>query len=289
MQITRAQVKQEGLNTVYDLIASFGWMVGVSLFAAPNGIAPGGIWGISVLLNYLFRLPIGTMSLLFNVPLLILAYRVLGRTFVVRTLRTLLCYTILTDVIFANPSMIYRGDPLLAALYGGIFSGAGTALIFMHGSTSGGTDIVNRLIQRKYPHLSAGQISMVLNAVVMCLAAIVYRNINAALYGLIYSFSSSRVMDTILNGIDMGKCVLVVTRRPQEISRHIIEELHRSATILDGKGAYLQDEVSVLMCVVRKPQFYRLKKFVAQCDPGAFVVITDATQIIGRGFRPIDA
>ncbi len=286
--LNKENVLLEVRNTLNDFFVALCWGVGVIIFAAPSHIAPGGVNGISVLLNYLFNTPIGTVTLLINIPLLLIAYRVLGRRFVLYTLRTLILYSIVTDVIFSRVTFAYQGDPMMAAIFGGLFNGLGTALVFMHGSTGGGFDIINRLVHKKYPYFSTGQLALTMNAAVMIAAALVYKTINATLYGLIFSFTSSRVLDTILNGADMGKCALIVTHKPEEISKYIIGELHRSATKLEGKGAYLQDDVTVLMCVTRKQQIYRLKSFVSQCDPHAFIVITDATQIIGKGFQSID-
>ncbi len=278
----------EARNTLNDCLVALAWGIGVVIFAAPSHIAPGGVNGIAVLLNYLFKTPIGVITLLFNVPLLLIAYRVLGRKFVLYTLRTLVLYTIVTDIVFSHVTFTYQGDPLMAAIFGGLFNGFGTALVFMHGSTGGGFDIINRLIQRRYPYFSTGQLALAMNAAVMIAAAVVYKTINATLYGLVFSFTSSKVIDAILNGADMGKCALIVTRHPEEIEEHIISDLNRSATVIPAMGAYLHDDVSVLMCVTRKQQFYRLKKLVEACDPHAFIVITDATQIIGKGFKPID-
>ena len=285
--VSKAQIQTEAIDIGCDVIASVCWCIGVTLIAAPNGIAPCGISGIVVLLNYLFRLPIGATNLAFNIPLMYLAYRILGRKYMLRTLRTLLIYTVLTDYVFSAIAFTYQGETLLAGIFGGIFNGAGTALVFMRGSTSGGIDIINRIIQKNHPYFSTGQISLVMNIVVMAAAALVYRDINAALYGIIFSFSSSRVVDGILNGADMGKCVIIITQKPEAVAKHVIEELHRSATLLPGKGAYLHDDVSVLICVVRKQQFFRLKRFLAQEDPKAFAVVTDATQILGKGFRSL--
>jgi len=276
-------------NTISDILVALSWGIGVKIFAAPSHIAPGGVNGISVLLNYLFHLPIGTTTLVINVPLLLIALRVLGKGFVFYTLRTLVCYSIVTDIVFEHVTFTYLGDPLMAAIFGGLFNGLGTALVFIHGSTGGGFDIINRLLQRRYPHISTGQLALGMNAIVMCAAALVYGSIDAALYGLVFSFTSSKVIDGILNGADMGKCALIVTHHPQEIAEYIITGLHRSATLLEGTGAYLHDDVSVLMCVTRKQQFYRLKQFVAEYDPHAFIVITDATQIIGKGFRSMNS
>lgn len=281
----KGQIKQ----ILIDILASVSLAIGINIFAAPNGIAPGGVSGIAVILNYLFDLPIGTVSLCINIPLLILAWKVKGKDFTIKTLRTLICYMIVSDVFFVKLPFTFEGDIMMSIIYGGVFSGFATALVFSQGGTLGGTDILNRVLQLKYPYISTGQLSLGMNAIVMCLAAIVYRNLNAALYGLVYSFVASKIMDSLLNGLDMGKCVMIITHKPDEISKHIIEELHRTATVIDGKGAYLKDDTTVLLCVVRKPQFYQLKKFVAAIDPKAFVIITEATQIIGAGFKPIDS
>lgn len=272
-----------------DIVVSVFLSIGVNVFAAPNGVAPGGVSGISVLLNYLFNFPIGITNFLINVPLLLAAWQFKGRDFTIRTLRTLMCYMVISDVFFTDISFTYQGDIMLAVIYGGLCSGFANALIFSNGGTLGGTDILNRIIQLKYPHISTGQLSLSMNAVIMCTAAIIYGNVNAALYGLVYSFVSSRIIDSVLNGLDMGKCVMIVTHHPHEISQHIIHELHRSATLIEGKGAYLNDDTTVLLCIVRKQQFYQLKKVVAGVDPKAFVIITDATEIIGTGFKPLNS
>lgn len=288
LRFDRASSKLLLRDTMIDVAASLFMAAGIKIFSAPNQIAPGGVNGIATLINYLTGLPIGTMGLLFNIPLLLLAYRKLGSRFTLRTLRTIVIYSLATDLVFANPPT-YTGDSMLAALFAGVFVGVGGGMVFMHGSTSGGSDIITKLVQKKRPYLSTGQLVMAINGVVMVAAAVVYRNIEAALYGLIMTFATGKIMDSILYGADTGKCCMIITSKPKEISQHIIQDLHRSATILDGTGAYKQNETWMLLCVVRKQEFYSLKKLIRAVDPMAFVIVSEAHQIIGQGFKAIDA
>lgn len=287
-KLNKEQLLQIGKDLVYDFSGSVCMSIAIKMFSAPNKIAPGGVNGIATLINYLTEFPIGSAALLLNIPLLFLAWKGLGRRFVLWTLRTLLIYTAVADILFVSP-IVYRGDPLLAALFGGVFIGIAGGLIFMHGSTAGGADIVMKLIQRKYPHYSAGQLIFVINAAVMLAAAAVYQNIEAALYGLIMTFTSGRVMDGILYGADVGKSCLIITGRPDELAKEIIENINRSATIIDVKGAYRNTEGWMLICVVRRQEYYTLKRIIARVDPDAFVIVNEANQILGRGFKSIDA
>ncbi len=288
MKLTRRQFASGVKGLALDAAASTFWAIGVKMFAVPNKIAPSGFTGITVLVNYLTGLPIGSMSLLLNVPFLIICWRVIGKDFVMQTVRVLLIYTLLLDLVFTAPP-VYTGDPLLAALFGGVFSGIGGGIVFSQGSSGGGTDLIVKLIRKKYPYVSTGQLVVCINGLIMILAAIVYGNIEAGLYGLIMSFTSGRVVDTILNGADSAKSVMIVTHRPQLIADSIIHQLHRSATILSGTGAYNHKDTYVLLCVVRKTEFFQLKRVIREADPYSFVIVNEANQILGKGFRAIDS
>lgn len=272
----------------FDLIASVCWTIGVRLFAVPNHIAPSGFNGITVIINYLTNLPIGSMALLMNIPFLAVCWKRIGHDFVIRTARVLVIYTLLVDFVFTS-LLVYRGDGIIAAIFGGLFNGLGTGLVLRQGYSGGGTDLIIKLIRKSYPYFSTGELVLAVNGVIMCCAALVYGNIEAALYGLIMTFTAGRVMDMILNGADAAKSVMVVTYKPEEISKLIIERLNRSATIISGKGAYRGDDTFVLLCVVRKSEFFRLKKLIREADPMAFVVVNEANQILGNGFRAIDS
>ncbi len=278
------RLKQFILDIGYDLVGTSLCAIGIMVFSSPNHIAPGGASGVATLVNYLTGIPIGTMSMLINIPLLLIGYRSLGKRFTLNTLRTVLVSTLMLDYVWTHLPP-YRGDVLLAALFAGVFSGAGVGVIFMHGSTTGGSDIITKMILKKHPYYSAGKIVLYINGFVMILAAFVYQNIEAALYGLIMTFTSGKVLDGLIYGANVGKYVTVITKRGQQVADVIIEQLHRGVTILAGKGAYTQEPNEMLVCVVRKQEFYRLKNAIYSIDPAAFIVVTEANDIIGKGFH----
>lgn len=180
----------------------------------------------------------------------------------------------------------YTGNALLASLFGGVCMGAGLAVVFMRGSTTGGSDILGKLLQLKAPHIRLAE--MLILDCLFCAAAIVYRNIEASLFGLIAMYASAQVMDGILYGLENGKLVHIVSTQNDEITKDIIAHLNRSATILKGRGAYSGTEMDVIMVVVRKTEFFKLKTLVHSHDPNAFIVVTEAGEIIGEGWKPID-
>jgi uncharacterized membrane-anchored protein YitT (DUF2179 family) len=276
--------KEIGVDIFYETVGCGMMAVGVLMFLRPNHIAPGGVTGIATILNYLFNLPIGGISLFMNLPLLALGYRILGRVFTVRTLITLLINTLMFDYGVAIIPL-YQGDQLLAAMFGGVLTGVGAGLIFMRGSTSGGTDIVVKITQRSLPHLSTGRIGLVINALVFAWAALVYGNIETALYGLVVTYVSGVVMDSIIYGVDEGKTVMVFSAKSEQIAQVIIERHNRGVTYIDGEGAYTRQPTRLLYCAVRRNEYPRLKKTIYQIDPDAFVIVSDATELLGKGFR----
>lgn len=288
MKITKKQVISHTKGFAFNIIAAIFAAIGIKMFAVPNQIAPSGFIGLTVIINYLTGLPIGSMSLLMNIPFLIICWKVIGKNFVLQTVRVLIIYTILLDFVFSTPP-VYTGDPLLAALFGGVFNGIAGGLVFSQGASSGGTDLIIKLIRKKYPYVSTGQLVVAINGIIMIMAALVYGNIEAALYGLIMTFTSGKIVDAMLNGADSAKSVMIVTHQPQIISDCIIHKLRRSATILNGTGAYRKDNTFVLLCVVRKTEFFQLKKLIRETDPNAFVIVNEANQILGQGFRAIDS
>lgn len=274
------------VDLLFDLMGSAVYAVGVHMFTAPNHIAPGGVTGIATLVNYLSGAPIGTVSLLINIPLVGLSYYFLGRSTTVKTLKSVLVMSVVLDImVFFLPP--YTENPLLAALFGGVGIGAGLALIFMRGATTGGTDIVARLLQLKFPYLPIGRAMLFVDVVVLAASSLVYRQLESALYGLIAIFACSRVLDSLLYGLDVGKMVLVISEKSEEISKLIISDLDRGATLLAGRGAYSGQDRFVVLSAVRKNQFYRLKRLVHEADPKAFVIVAEAGEIMGEGFKPI--
>lgn len=274
------------LDTLYDLAGGAVFAVGLGCFVGPAMIAPGGVSGLSVIVGHLTGLPVGTLNMTFNVPLLLLAWFFLGRRFTVKTLWAVLLQSVMIDLagLFLP---VYTGERIMAALFGGVAIGAGLALVFMRGSTTGGTDIVSRLLQLKFRHLSIGKLLFMVDTTVLLLSVAVFRNLETGLYGMITIYTSNRVLDSILYGLDTGKVLLVISQKDDEIANRIMNRLERGVTFLQGTGGWSGQERKILLCAVRAAQSYRVEEIVRGIDPEAFVIVLEANQIAGEGFRPI--
>ena len=270
------------------LVGTFLGSIATHCFIQPANIAPGGATGIALMLNHLTGFPVGAATLCINVPLLLLAWRYLSGSFALRTAATCLLSAVMLDLVVTPLFPAYTGDRLLSCLSGGVLIGMGMALIFISGSTTGGSDIVSRLLQKRFPHVSMGRALMAIDGMVLLSSILVFRNPEAALFGLITLFSSTKVIDSILFGVDTGTMVTVVTTRPEEISRQITQNLHRGATIVPGTGAYSGQQNGVVLCAVRKSQFPHLKQLIHAADPHAFVMVTETTQVFGEGFKAME-
>lgn len=287
-KLTKAQVGGFLLDCGYDFVGSLLYGVGILSFTAPNHIAPGGVSGIATIVNYACGAPIGMVNFLINIPLLILGFLFLGKGFTVKTMKSVVIMSFVLDYVCVYIP-VYTGNVLVAGLFGGVLMGIGLGVVFMRGSTTGGTDILGRLIQRKAPFIPIGRMLFILDAIILTAAAVVYQNIETALFGLIAMFASAQVMDSVLYGMENGKLVYIISPHNDRISQVLMERLERSATILDGKGAYTRDEKDVIMTVVRKTEFFKLKKIVKEVDPNAFVIVTEAGEILGEGWKDINA
>lgn len=282
-----AKMMKFAIDLVFTIAGCIIFAIGIYAFIQPNQIAPGGVSGISIMLHYLTGIPVGALSFTINIPLLLLAWKFLGWKFTGQTLMSVVTLSFMLDyvaVLFPQ----YEGDPLLAALFGGALIGTGLAIVFMRGFTTGGSDIISRLLQLKYPYLQLGKILMVIDLLVILTSAYVFGRIETALYGMVAVFTSSRMVDSLLYGMDTGKLVYIMSCRAVELSERIIEGLGRGCTILKSTGAYTKQDSNVLMVAVRRPQYYILKKMVRELDPKAFIIVTDATEVLGEGFKRIE-
>ncbi|MBR5485943.1 MAG: YitT family protein [Oscillospiraceae bacterium] len=271
-----------------DILGSLLFAISVNMFTAPNNIAPGGVTGIATLINYLTDAPIGTVSLLINVPLLIISYKALGKHLTLRTLKTIFIMTLMLDIVTVNIPP-YQGDKLLACIFAGVLGGIGLGVVFMRGSTTGGADIINRILKKRFPHISIGKITLFFDSMVLISSAFVYHSMESALYALITIFVETRMVDSIIVGLDRGKVLYIISNKSAEIGKAITVEIGRGATLLSGTGVYSNQERQVLMCAVRNHQYPAVKKIAHRIDPYSFMVVTDAGEILGEGFRGIDS
>ncbi|MBQ8001597.1 MAG: YitT family protein [Ruminococcus sp.] len=284
---------------ISDIIIIFAgcvlYALSIVLFISPNNIAPGGVIGISTLINYTFDfLPLGTMSLILNIPLFIWGFVVLGWKYLSRSVICTGISSVLIDlfnfVIDLGYIRPYTGDGLLVSIFGGLFCGAGLALIFYRGGSTGGTDIVARIMHEKTPHISQGNFMLSVDALVVLVSAFVYGNIENALYAIICIFVMSRTIDTILYGVSRnnGKLLFIVTSKYDEVTDTILRRVDRGVTLLKAEGGFRRDDKRVILCAVRSNQVHLTNQLVHQIDPEAFAIVTTANAIKGRGFYSYD-
>ena len=285
LSVKQKKIKDLFLDVCGDIIGSFIFGIGIISFIGPANIAPGGVSSIALMINHFIPVPIGLTSFLINVPLLILSFLYLGKRFTFKTIRTLAINTVVIDLIVTPLIPIYSGDRLLGSLYGGVLVGSGLALIFLRGSTTGGTDIVSFLLQKFVPSFSIGRAMMIIDGSVIAASMLVYRDIESGLFGIISLFTMTQVLDGIIYGVDKGCLVTVISPKNRQIAERIISEMDRGATFLKGEGGYSHEEKDVLLCAVRQVQFTRLKSIIYQEDRDAFIIVSDVGQILGEGFK----
>lgn len=280
------RINKESIRDMLLLVTgAFIYSVGTQSFIVPANIAPGGAVGIALMINFVTKLPVGRMTLLVNLPLLVLAWFYLSRRFAIRTAIACGICSFILDYVVAPICPVYVGDRMMSSLYGGILVGIGMAFIFLSGSTTGGSDVAGYLFQKKYPHVQIGRALLIIDGIILSLSIFVFRNVDAALFGMISLYAQTKVIDTIIYGSDAGSKASIITRMPDEIAGRIIKELDRSATILPGKGAYSGQDTTVVLCTVRKSEFSRLKRIIQETDDNAFVMVTETTEVFGLGFK----
>lgn len=274
------------IDTLSIIAGSALYSVGLHFFTAPNEIAPGGVGGISTLINSLSGLSIGLLYAIINVPLLIIGLIFLGKCTMIKTVISVAVISFLTDYgLEAVALPVYEnGDRLLAAITGGVLFGVGTGLIYRSEGTSGGTDIITKLINKRLPHFRMGVITLAIDAVIVTVSAVVYHNIESALYAIIAIFLCSKIMDLILYGSLEGKMLLIFSESYEKITDFIIKELSRGVTLLHGSGAYSGKDKKIICCAVHKNEYAKLKRRINEIDRSAFIIITNAGEVLGFGF-----
>lgn len=277
-------MRKWGKDLAYDLMGSLLQAFGVWCFIEPCMIAPGGASGFALLINHMTGLPVGVLTLIINIPLLICAYIFLDKKMALKTVRTVILMTLILDGCVSPWIPQYIGDRLISSVFGGILVGAGMALIFMEGSTTGGGDILAKLLQKKFPYMHTGYAIMIIDTVVIGASIIVFGQLEAALYGIISMVCTTQAIDAILYGMNKGTMVIIHSSRNHEIASLIMASLDRGTTFFRSVGGYSQKECETLMCVVDRKQFYLVKEIIDSCDPGAFVIVSETKEVYGEGF-----
>lgn len=276
------------LDALFFLAGSVLYAVSVDMFTAPNEIAPGGLTGIGTMLNSLFGLPIGTVVLVLNIPLFIWGAVDMGWRFLGKTAAATVLVSVAID-IFAPFLPTYTGDKMLASIFGGIFMGVGLALIFIRGGTTGGTDLIARLLNRHTPQISIGKLILLVDMVVIIAAGIVYGNLESPLYAVISIFVSSKIIDALIYGTSLGtgKMMFIISDKNEEIADKIINNISRGVTKIKSVGGYSGAPREVLLCALSRSEVYKTYDVIRKIDPHAFIIVGEAGEISGEGFASL--
>ena len=269
---------------IYFIAGALVYSVAVTVFLSANSISPGGFTGVATIINYLTKIPTGVMLFIFNIPVLVLGYMKMGGMFILKTSLVTVLVSSSLDLSEKYFPPLYT-DGILASLFGGILMGLGLSLILLRGATTGGIDIIAKLINRKHRHLSVGRIILMADGIVIILTAIVYKNAESALYSVVAMYAATRVMDILLYGADKGKIIYIVTNHPDLICDEINHTVGRGVTRLSAVGGYTGESRTMLMCTVRAHEAAAVHDVVREYDSRAFIVVSDAGEIIGEGFK----
>lgn len=268
-------------------LGSLLYSVGLSLMLDSNNIAPGGVSGISVMLSRYTPIPTGTWILLINIPLLIVGWWKLGRKFIIKT-----CYATVMISIFTNllgDSRAFTNDLLCAVVLGSILCGGGIGLVFRAGGTTGGMDIVVKILRLRFPYLKSGSIFLALDMMVVIASGFVFADLTLGVYAGIVVVLNARIMDVILYGQDEAKLIYIISDRHGQIAERLMEELGIGVTYLEGEGAYTAKDKKIILCVTRKQRSVEVIDIVKEEDTNAFLIVSSANEIFGEGYKSYSA
>ena len=259
--------------------------VGMWCFIDTCQIAPGGVSGIALMINYVSGLPIGALSLLINLPLFAASWLFLERRMTWKTIGTVVWMSVILDGFGWLGIPQYTGDRLIGAAFGGIFTGAGMAVVFMRNSTTGGGDILAKLLQKFRPYMQTGYAIMVIDFFVVGGSVLVFREIEAAMYGLISIVCTTQTIDMLLYGMNRGSMITIHSDKNREIAEEIMHTMNRGTTFYKSIGGYSGKECETLTCAVDRKQFYQVKEIIDRHDPRAFVIVSPTKEVFGEGFQ----
>ncbi len=275
------------LDWAIMLFACVIYSLGIALFLSPNALAPGGMSGVAIIINKLSGLPTGMMIVILNIPLLIAGFFVVGRWFLVKTICSIAVSSVLIDLW---PKIIPQytpvtGDKLLAAIAGAVLCGIGIGLIFRAGGSTGGTDIIAKLTRRFAPGFKTGTIFLIVDSLIITASVFATKHLENALYAGISLFLTTFIIDKVLYGSDEAKLLIIMSSDPDKIAHALLTDIDAGVTFANGAGAYTGKETKIIFCVVKKQLFHRAKRLVCQVDPASFIIVSNASEIFGEGYK----
>ena len=284
-KINKSTIKKLLVDILVDIVAACLISVGVYTFAARADLPLSGFTGIAQIINKLTNFPMGIMIIILNIPVAILCYKVLGRKYFFNSIKSMAIVSVFIDYVAPLfPAMSL--DKMLTAICTGVLCGLGYGLIYMRGSSSGGTDFITLTIKSKKPYLSIGNIALIIDsAIIVAGTIVVSKNITGMIYGMIVAFIASTVVDKLVYGMNAGKMTLIVTDKADEVADAINDTVSRGATFLKAQGSYTEESKNVVMCACGKRQMYLIKDAIKEVDPAAFMIVLDSSEVMGQGFE----
>lgn len=270
-------------NLAMIFVGSIIYAVGLGLFLDPNQLAPGGVSGIAVILNRIVDMETGTLYFLLNVPIMLLGIWKFGIHFIAKTALSIVLTSVFTNMV--SPIGALTEDLLLAAAIGGILIALGIGLTFKAGATTGGTDIIIKVLRQKYRHLKTGFLFQCTDIVIVSISGLVFKDLGIMFYALATVIICGKALDYVLYGGDEAKMLYIITERPTEIGNRLMSELDAGITYLQGRGGWTGKEKQVIFCVVPKRMGPQVEEVVKEEDPAAFMIVTSANEIYGEGYK----
>jgi len=274
----------------YIVSGTFIMAVAYVIFISPFKFAPGGVYGIAIVLHHLFQFPIGISGILMDIPLTILGFWILGPRFGVKTIAGMLLLSGWISAIeyFYGYEPFVPGQPMLSALYGGVLIGIGLGLVFKSKATSGGSDII-AMILAKYVHISLGQLMIIVDSLIVLLSWIAFKDPMIPLFSWVIIFITGKVVDIIIEGVAYEKTLFIISEKHAEIRDKIINDLGRGGTFINGKGMYAGKDKTVIFTVVNRREMVILKSYISKIDPYAFLTVVNANEVLGDGFKKLQS
>ena len=287
--MTMSQIKSPVLRFLYQYgmitIGSLIYAIAISLFLDPNKLAPGGVSGLAIIINHYTSFSTGMVTLVINIPLMILGIWKFGFKFFVSTIVATTMGSIFIDVL--APIGAVADDRILCAVIGGTLIGVSLGFIFKAGATTGGTDIVARLLKLKFPHVETGRLFMAVDSIVVAISAIAFRDVEVALYAAICVFITGKMFDLVLYGAQEAKLLIIISDKEEEIAKRLLNDIDTGMTYLNGIGGYTERDKKVIMCAMKKQMLPKAEDMIKEVDINAFIIVTSANEIVGKGYRSI--
>lgn len=276
-------VKNYLKNLSFIILGCIIMAIGTSMFLLPNKFSTGGVTGIATIVYYLFKIPLGTINIIINIPILIFTYYRLGKTVVINSIIGSLAYSLFIDILDKFPA--FTNDAFLASIYGGVFLGIGTGIVLNANATTGGTELVSNLIKTYNLNIKTSSLIMIIDTSIVLLNVLVFKEIEIGLYSAIAIILMGKVIDIIVEGTDFSKLIFIISEKNDKISREIGKYIKRGTTGIYGKGMFENKDRLVLMCAAGRGDVLKIKHIVQENDKEAFIIIANAREVLGKGFK----